>query len=109
MLGELGEAEERMQQVSVQALGMWLSLPIFPTIFRVREFSQRSLVEAVVASRTSHNLLSSIGVTLAGLSHFSSQFFAWNRVSQGESHMWVKTSCPVCTVLCQASEGISLL
>lgn len=32
-----------------------------------------------MASRTSQNLLSSIGVTPAGLSRVSSQLFAWNR------------------------------
>lgn len=32
-----------------------------------------------MASRTSQNLLSSVGVTPAGLSHDSSQLFAWSR------------------------------
>lgn len=90
---------------SCSSLGHSSAFLFFPAVFSVREFSQHSLV----ASRISQTLSSSLGVTPAGLSHVSSQLFAWSRVSQAESHTWVKTRCHVCTVLCGASEGISLL
>lgn len=50
-----------------------------PSYFSSLFLGWESFLSAVVASRMSQNLLSSIGVTPAGLSHVSSQLFAWNR------------------------------
>lgn len=67
------------QDGGVPALGMCLSLPIFPCCFEGERVFPEQPCEAVVASRTSQNLSSSVGVTPAGLSHVSAQFFAWSR------------------------------